>query len=49
MKITPIINGVNGRMPNLLHWLAESQPDVVCLQELKLLTINSRSQSLIIN
>ena len=29
------INGVNKRLPNLLAWLAEAQPDVVCLQELK--------------
>lgn len=29
------INGVNGRLPLLLTWLAEQQPDVVCLQELK--------------
>jgi exodeoxyribonuclease-3 len=29
------VNGVNGRLPVLLRWLAESQPDVVCLQELK--------------
>jgi exodeoxyribonuclease III len=29
------INGVNGRLPVLLRWLAEAQPDVVCLQELK--------------
>ena len=29
------INGVNKRLPNLLEWLAETQPDVVCLQELK--------------
>jgi exodeoxyribonuclease III len=29
------INGVNGRMPVLLRWLEEAQPDVVCLQELK--------------
>ena len=29
------INGVNKRLPNLLAWLAESQPDAVCLQELK--------------
>ena len=29
------VNGVNGRLPNLLDWLAEAQPDVVCLQELK--------------
>ncbi len=29
------INGINKRLPNLLTWLAESQPDAVCLQELK--------------
>ena len=36
MKIaTYNVNGVNGRLPVLLQWLAESAPDVVCLQELK--------------
>ncbi len=29
------VNGVNGRLPVLLRWLAESDCDVVCLQELK--------------
>jgi exodeoxyribonuclease III len=29
------VNGINGRLQNLLAWLAETQPDVVCLQELK--------------
>jgi exodeoxyribonuclease III len=29
------VNGVNGRLPVLLRWLDESEPDVVCLQELK--------------
>lgn len=29
------VNGVNARLPVLLRWLAESRPDVVCLQELK--------------
>jgi len=29
------VNGVNGRLPVLLRWLGEEQPDVVCLQELK--------------
>jgi exodeoxyribonuclease III len=29
------INGINGRIGNLLRWLSEAQPDVVCLQELK--------------
>jgi len=36
MKIaTYNINGVRGRLPSLLAWLAADQPDVVCLQELK--------------
>ena len=36
MKIaTYNVNGVNGRLPVLLRWLDEAQPDVVCLQELK--------------
>jgi exodeoxyribonuclease-3 len=36
MKIaTYNINGINGRLPILLRWLAEAKPDVVCLQELK--------------
>ncbi|MBX3254584.1 MAG: exodeoxyribonuclease III [Chitinophagaceae bacterium] len=29
------VNGVNGRLPVLLRWLNETQPDVACLQELK--------------
>jgi exodeoxyribonuclease III len=29
------VNGVNGRLAVLIRWLRESQPDVVCLQELK--------------
>lgn len=29
------INGINTRLANLLEWLEEAQPDVVCLQELK--------------
>lgn len=36
MKIaTYNVNGVNGRLPVMLRWLAEAQPDTVCLQELK--------------
>ena len=36
MKIaTYNVNGVNGRLPVLLRWLADTKPDVVCLQELK--------------
>jgi exodeoxyribonuclease-3 len=29
------VNGINGRLPVLLRWLEEAQPDIVCLQELK--------------
>jgi exodeoxyribonuclease-3 len=29
------VNGVNGRLPVLLRWLAQTQSDFVCLQELK--------------
>lgn len=36
MKIaTYNVNGINGRLPVLLRWLNESNPDIVCLQELK--------------
>ena len=36
MKIaTYNINGINGRIDNLLRWLKEAEPDIVCLQELK--------------
>ncbi|MCD7059675.1 exodeoxyribonuclease III [Pelagibacterium xiamenense] len=36
MKIATFnINGINRRLPNLMHWLSDSAPDVVCLQELK--------------
>ena len=36
MKIATFnINNVNRRLPNLLAWLGEAAPDVVCLQELK--------------
>ena len=36
MKIvTWNINGVRARIGNLLHWLSESAPDIVCLQEIK--------------
>ena len=36
MKIATFnINNVNKRLPNLLGWLREAEPDVVCLQELK--------------
>jgi exodeoxyribonuclease-3 len=29
------INGINRRLRNLLDWLADGKPDVVCLQEIK--------------
>jgi exodeoxyribonuclease-3 len=36
MKIvTWNINGVRARIGNLMHWLTESAPDIVCLQEIK--------------
>jgi exodeoxyribonuclease III len=33
--VTYNVNGIGARLPNLLRWLQESSPDVVCLQELK--------------
>jgi exodeoxyribonuclease-3 len=33
--VTYNVNGITARLPNLLRWLSESRPDVVCLQELK--------------
>ncbi len=36
MKIASYnVNGIKARLPRLLEWLEETQPDVVCLQELK--------------
>ena len=36
MKIaTYNVNGIGARLPRLLEWLDETQPDVACLQELK--------------
>lgn len=36
MKIaTWNINGVKARLDNLIHWLGEASPDIVCLQEIK--------------
>jgi exodeoxyribonuclease-3 len=36
MKIASFnVNGVKGRLPRLLEWLAESKPDIACLQEIK--------------
>ena len=47
MKIaTYNINGINGRLANLLRWLAEAKPDVVCLQELKTIDAKFPEQAL---
>ena len=36
MKIATFnVNGITARLPRLLEWLAESTPDVACLQEIK--------------
>src|SRR5688572_26307092 len=36
MKIATFnVNNINQRLPNLLQWLKEAEPDAVCLQELK--------------
>jgi exodeoxyribonuclease-3 len=29
------VNGIKARLPRLIEWLTETQPDIVCLQELK--------------
>ena len=29
------VNSINARLPNLLRWLQQTAPTVVCLQELK--------------
>ena len=34
------INGTNARLPRLLEWLADTRPDVACLQEIKMQTEN---------
>ena len=33
--VTYNVKSINARLPNLLRWLSECSPDVVCLQELK--------------
>ena len=36
MKIvTYNVNGIKARLPRLLEYLSQQQPDIVCLQELK--------------
>lgn len=32
------VNSVKARLPNVLEWLQEAKPDIVCLQELKCVT-----------
>jgi exodeoxyribonuclease-3 len=27
------VNGINGRLANLLDWLRDTEPDIACLQE----------------
>lgn len=47
MKIaTYNVNGINARLPVLLRWLAETAPDVACLQELKAPQENFPEQAL---
>jgi exodeoxyribonuclease-3 len=29
------INGIKARLPRLIEWLEETQPDIACLQEIK--------------
>ena len=33
--VTYNVNGIKARLPRLLEYLGEQQPDIVCLQELK--------------
>lgn len=41
MKIATFnINGINARLPRLLEWLDEFEPDVACLQEIKCIDDN---------
>ena len=36
MKVaTYNVNGIKARLPRLIEWLTETQPDIVCLQEVK--------------
>ena len=29
------VNSVNARLPTVLEWFSQAQPDVACLQEIK--------------
>ncbi len=47
MKIaTYNVNSINARLPIVLRWLEETQPDVVCLQELKAIQENFPAEAL---
>ncbi len=47
MKIaTYNVNSINARLPIVLRWLEETEPDVVCLQELKAIQENFPAQAL---
>ena len=36
MKVATFnVNGIKGRMPRLLEWLQDAEPDIACLQEIK--------------
>ncbi|MFC3198004.1 exodeoxyribonuclease III [Parapedobacter deserti] len=48
MKIaTYNVNSINARLPVVLRWLGETQPDVVCLQELKAIQENFPAEALL--
>ena len=40
------VNSLKVRLPQLLDWLGEQQPDVVCLQETKLEDVNFPQQAI---
>jgi len=40
------VNSINARLPIVLRWLEECQPDVVCLQELKAIQENFPAEAL---
>ncbi len=46
MKIASFnIDNINRRLSNLLAWLREAEPDIVCLQELKAADRDTGSKS----
>ena len=47
MKIATFnVNGIGARLPRLLEWLGEAQPDVVCLQEIKCISDNFPAETI---